>query len=366
MKIFEFFKRQMLIAHISQIPVRIDFRWFFVLILMTWLTASRLQPLTDNYPTSFIFGFLTTLVLFASILFHEFAHAVMARREGIEVLEIVLHPFGGLARLRREPDTPRAEFRIAIAGPVASFVLAILFLGLMLIFNSPDTNILYHIFFSLCLLNFLIAIFNLFPGYPLDGGRILRAFLWRRGKNLNEATTLTGHFGQIIAIVLIVFGGFLVIVNGDFFNGFWAGLVGFFLYDSAKSIIAEVNNFELLTVEEAMMLPISIEPESDVMKFVDHVLPFHRQTIFPVAKTRQLYGILLLEDLKKLPREEWRDTKIQDVMRPITPDYFIELDVPLAEAREIMRVNGIGALGVIDAKGNLVGFLQRGRIRKRN
>lgn len=366
MRYLEFFKRQLLIAHVSQIPVRIDFRWFFVLALMTWLTASRLQPLTDNYPTSFVFGLLTTLVLFASIFLHEFAHAVIARREGIEVLEIVLHPFGGLTRLKREPDTPRAEFRIAIAGPLMSFVLAILFLGLMILFNSPDTNILSLVFFFLCLLNFLLAIFNLFPGYPLDGGRVLRAFLWRRGKDLNEATILTGRFGQIIAIALIGFGVFLVIVNGDFFNGFWAGLVGFFLYDSAKSIIAEVKNFEQLTVEEAMMLPVSIEPESDVMRFVDHVLPFHRQTVFLVAKSRQLYGILLLEDLKKLPREAWRETKIQAVMRPITPDYFIESNVSLAEARELMRVNGIGALGVIDAKGNLVGFLQRGRIRKRN
>ena len=366
MKIFEFFKRQFLIAHVSQIPVIIDFRWFLVLALMTLLTASRLQPLTQNYPTSFIFGFLTTLVLFASIFFHEFAHAVIARREGIEVLEIVLHPFGGLTRLRREPDTPRAEFRIAIAGPLMSFVLAILFLGLMLIFNSPDTNILWQIFFYLCLLNVLLAIFNLFPGYPLDGGRVLRAFLWRRGRDLNEATILTGRFGQFIAIVLIAFGVFLIIINGDIFNGFWAGLVGFFLYDSAKSIIAEVNNFELMTVEEAMMLPISIEPESDIMKFVDQILPFHRQTAFPVAKNRQLYGILLLEDMKKLPREDWRETKVQTIMRPITPDYFVESDIPLSEARELMRVNGIGALGVIDTKGNLVGFLIRGRIRKRN
>ena len=346
--------------------MRVDLRWLFVLGLMTWLTANRLQPLTANYAASLVFGFLTIIVLFVSIFLHEFAHAVVARREGIEVLEIVLHPFGGLTRLAREPDTPRAEFRIAVAGPLTSFVIAVLFLGLMMAFNSPDTNILSLLFFFLCLLNFLLAIFNLFPGYPLDGGRVLRAFLWRRGRDLNEATIVTGRFGQIIAVALIGFGAFLIIFNGDFFNGFWAGLVGFFLYDSAKSIIVEVKNFEELSVEEAMLLPVSVEPDSDVIKFVDHVLPFHRQTIFPVAKNRQLYGILLLEDLKKMPREAWRETKIQAVMRPITPDYFIESNVSLVEARELMRVNGIGALGVIDAKGNLVGFLQRGRIRKRN
>lgn len=366
MKIFEFFKQQIIIAHISGVPVRIDLRWIFVFLLMIWLTAVRLQPMTENYPTSIIFGIITTFALFGSILFHEIAHGYAARRENIGVVEILLHPFGGLTRLQREPDTPRAEFRIAFAGPLASFVLAFLFLGLMLIFKSPDTNILAEIFLYLCLLNFLLAIFNLFPGYPLDGGRVLRSFLWKRGKNLNEATILTGRFGQFIGISMIAFGVFLVLVNRDLFNGFWTGIIGFFLYDSAKSIISEVNDFEKITVEEAMMLPTAIEPDSDVMKFVDHILPFHRQTAFPVAKKRELYGILLLEDLKKIPRDKWRGTKIQDVMRPITPDYFVESDILLTEAKELMRVNGIGAVGVIDAKGNLVGFLQRGRIRKRN
>lgn len=366
MKFFDSLKRQIVIAHVSRIPVRIDLRWIFVFLLMIWLTTSRLQPLTQNYPASLTFGVLTTLVLFASILFHEFAHAVAARREGIEVFEIVLHPFGGLARLQHEPKTPRAEFRIAIAGPLASFILGFLFLGLTLIFNAPETNILSLVFFFLAILNFLLAIFNLFPGYPLDGGRVLRAFLWHRGRNLHEATALTGYFGQIIGIALMIFGAVLIIVSNDYFNGFWIGLVGFFLFDSAKLIIAEVRKLEDLTVEEAMMLPNSVEPDSDVMKFVDHVLPFHRRTAFPVAKNRQLYGILLLEDLKKFPREKWRETKIQDVMRPITPDYFVETDTPLNEARELMRLNKIGALGVIDAKGNLVGFLQRGKIRKRN
>ncbi len=366
MKVLESLKRQIIITHISGVPVRIDWRWFFVFLLMIWLISARLQPLTENYPTSIVFGFLTSIALFGSILFHEIAHGYAARREGIGVVEIVLHPFGGLTRLQREPSTPRAEFRIAFAGPLASFVLAFLFLGLMLVFKSPDTNILSEIFVNLCLLNFLLAIFNLFPGYPLDGGRVLRSFLWKRGRDLNEATILTGRFGQFIAIALIAFGIFLVIFGGSVFNGLWAAIVGFFLYDSAKSIVAEVGNFEKMTVEEAMMLPTSIAPDAEVMKFVDHILPFHRQTAFPVAEKRELYGILLLEDLKKLPREKWRETKIKEVMRPITPDYFVESDVLLTEAKELMRINGIGALGVIDAKGNLVGFLQRGRIRKRN
>jgi Zn-dependent protease len=365
--VFKYFKRQLLVAHVSGIPVRIDYRWFFVLALMTWITASQLisARLLDNVFTSLIFGFSTTIVLFVSIFFHELAHAVVARWEGVEVLEIVLHPFGGLARFRREPDTPRAEFRIAIAGPAASFLLALIFVGLMAVFNTLGTNILTPLCFFLALWNFMLAVFNLFPGYPLDGGRVLRAYLWRRGKDLNESTILTGRFGQVIAVVLISFGLFFALARGDFFTGFWTILVGLFLYDSAKSIIREVSNFEALTVEEAMMPPVSIEPENTVLRFVDNVLTFHRRTVFLVANNRQLYGILSLEDLKSLPREDWHKTKIQTVMRPITPDYFVETDTPLSEARELMLINGIGALGVIDADGNLVGFLQRKRARKR-
>jgi Zn-dependent protease len=163
MNFFEFFKRQLLLAHVSGIPVRIDYRWFFVLALMSIVTANSINSLTGNFLTSLIFGLIATLIFFASIFLHEFAHGVVARIEGISVVEIVLHPFGGLTRLRHEPDTPRAEFRIAIAGPVASFLLALLFLGFVALFDFLGAKVLVTLFFTLCLLNFLLAVFNLFP-----------------------------------------------------------------------------------------------------------------------------------------------------------------------------------------------------------
>ncbi len=358
MQIFQFLKRQILIAHVSGIPVRVDYRWFFVLAIMTWITANGVQSLTESILASLLLGFITTLVFFASIFLHELAHAIIARFENVQIVEIVLHPFGGLARFRHAPETPQAEFRIAIAGPVASFLLALLFLGLMAIFNRLDSKVFAPLFFTLALWNFLLAVFNLFPGYPLDGGRVLRAYLWRRGTDLNEATVLTGRCGQIIAGVLMLFGIFIALAQGDFYTGLWTVVVGLFLFDAARSIIAQTRKSERVPVEEVMKVPVSIAPEMPVMQFVDRVLALHRQTIFPVAKNRQLYGMLLLEDLKSVPREKWNDTQIQEVMRPITPEHFVETDTALPEARKLMRENGIGALGVIDAQGNLVGFLQ--------
>lgn len=365
MRYLEFFKRQMLLTHISGIPIRIDYRWFLVFVFIIWLMTQSLMLYVKNGTTAFILSLFVTLLFFVSVLLHELAHAFAAKLENVDVVEIVLHPFGGLARMRHAPETPRAEFRIAIAGPAASFLLAIGFFILMAVSNVFNLTVLAPLFFFIAVLNFLLAIFNLFPGYPLDGGRVFRAFLWKRGKDLNEATALTGRLGQIIAIVLIVFGILTLVFAGNVFTGLWTILVGLFLYDAAKSIIKQINNLEGRIVEDVMQLPISVEPDSTVLLFVDRILPLHRRTIFPVAKQRQLYGFLLLEDMKTLPRDDWAKTKILDVMRPITPDHFVEHDFLYADAKEIMRVNGIGALGVIDKKGNLVGFLQRGKIKKK-
>jgi Zn-dependent protease len=367
MNVIELSRRQLLIAHVFDIPVRIDYRWFGVLVLISVLTAVNIPvELIESFAARLVLAFISTLVFFASILFHELAHAFTARREGVEVLEIVLHPFGGLARFRREPDTPRAEFRIAIAGPFASFLLALAFLLLAGLSLFIQTDILTPLLTMLFFGNMLLAIFNLFPGYPLDGGRVLRAFLWRRGTDLNEATITTGRAGQIIAIALITVGLYISFVRGDFFTGIWTVLVGGFLLDAASGIIKQASKNEGFTVEAAMTLPIAVEPEASVLHFIDHVLPLHQQSVFLVAKDRQLYGVLTLADLKNIPRDQWHKKQILEVMRPVTNDYFVENTSPIAEARELMRTNGIDALGVIDETGELVGFLQRGRIRKRS
>lgn len=360
-----FFKRQFQLASVFGIPVRVDLRWFFVLILLAFLTAAYIPTtlVADGF-ARFALGLLTTVVFFISIFFHELAHAVIARMEKIEVTEIVLHPFGGLARFRHAPDTPRAEFRIAIAGPAASLLLSIIFLVATIAFNSLGENIVSPLAFLLFLWNLLLAVFNLLPGYPLDGGRVLRAYLWKRGKDLNEATIMTGRAGQIIAVTLMVIGVLITVFRGDLFTGLWTIVIGLFLFVEAKEIIRQTLSLENTLVAEVMSLPFALAPGENLLHFVNNILPLHRQTAFLVAQNKQLYGILTLEDLKNIARELWHKTKIQDAMRPITIDYFVEADAFLTDARNLMSENGIGALGVIDDRGELVGFLQKSRIRK--
>lgn len=357
MRFFEDIKRQVVLMRVSGIPVRADQRWFLVLILMTAITAASINAQVGSLPSSIALAAVTTVVFFASIFLHELAHAVIARLERMEVVDIILHPFGGMTRFTHEPRTPRAEFRIAIAGPAASFLLAVAFALLMSAANAAELDILRDLLFLLALANFLLAVFNLFPGYPLDGGRVLRAYLWRNGKDLNEATLLTGRCGQVIAIGLVGLGLFFAVVRGQVFTGFWALLTGFFLYDSARGIIAAVHASGQKVVDDVMMLPAVVRPEASLQEFVDQLLPMNRQAAFPVAVDRRLHGILTLSDLKEVPREKWRSTTVRDKMRTIEDELFVEIGTPLSEARELMRENGAGAVGVIDDEGKLVGFL---------
>jgi len=353
----DYIKRQAILAHVSGIPVLADYRWFFVVGLMSAVTAASVNTLVGNIAGSVVLGLATTIVFFASIFLHEFAHAIAARWEELEVVEIVLHPFGGLTRFAHPPETARAEFRIAIAGPAASFLITLFFVGVAAAANAGGLDILATLLFFLALSNFLLAVFNLFPGYPLDGGRVLRAYLWKNGKDLTEATVLTGRCGQIIAVGLIILGILFVIIYDAFFIGFWAVLVGLFLYDSAKSILRDIESARSIHVGDVMELPINVDPDLNIMEFVDRILPMYGLTVFPVAKDKQLFGMLILEDLKGYERDVWNQTLVRDAMRPVTTEQFVETTATIVEANQLAASNGCGAVGVIDEAGRLVGVI---------
>ena len=377
MNILSYSKRRITVARIHGIPVRIDFRWFIVFFLSVWLIAVNLshgglwvmqgQLMPVGVVAAWVLGVVTTLGLFLSVLGHELSHALMARAEGIEIDEIVLHPFGGLARLRNEPNSPGAEFRIAVAGPAASFIFAVVGFLLMFLARVFDYRITAGVLGLISLGNFLLAVFNLFPGYPLDGGRVLRALLWRRTGNISEATRMAGICGMLIAAILIIFGVYMAIAPNfrSYFMGLWSVLVGLFLFDAAYSVVKHSRRRDRHIVSDAMSAPFSIEPDTSISQLIDAILPLHRQTSFPVALQQRLHGIVSLEDLKKLPREKWHQTRARDVMRPIAPRFFVEPNATLDYAKELMSRNGIGSLAVVGKNGELVGFLQNGTFKRK-
>ena len=369
------FKRQILVARVYGIPVRIDYTWFIVFAMSVVLIAANVRKYPLQLPNltvpptgdalAWTLGIVTTLGLFLSVFGHELSHALMGRAEGIEIEEIVLHPFGGLARLRTQPQNPKAEFRIAVAGPAASFIFSVIAFAGMMLTATLQFNFGTAFFFFIGAGNLLLAIFNLFPGYPLDGGRVLRAIIWKRSGNIREATRIAGFCGQLMSFVLIAFGIYMAVAPTfrAYFMGLWSVLVGVFLLAAATSVVRSTR--DSVTVAQAMSPPVPVEPDLPITRFVDEVLPLHRHATFPVALNRRLLGILSLEDLKKIPREKWRGLRAREVMRTVNSQLFVPENATIESVNELLEANGVGAVAVINQSGELIGFLRRGRLRKK-
>jgi len=308
---------------------------------------------------------VTTLGLFLSVFGHELSHALMGRTEGIDIEEIVLHPFGGLARLRTQPENPKAEFRIAVAGPAASFIFSLIGFAGMIVTGSLGFHFGTAFFFFIGAGNLLLAIFNLFPGYPLDGGRVLRAIIWKRSGNIRDATRIAGFCGQLMSLVLIAFGIYMALAPTfrAYFMGLWSVMVGVFLLGAATNVVRSTR--ESATVAQAMSAAVPVEPDLPITRFVDEILPLHRQVTFPVALNRRLLGILSLEDLKKIPREKWRGLRAREVMRAVNADLFVPDNATIESVNDLLEANGVGAVGVVNSAGELVGFLRRGRLKRK-
>jgi Zn-dependent protease len=228
-------------------------------------------------------GSSATLLFFVSLLLHELGHSLISQRCGIPVTRITLLFIGGVAEISREPDDAKSELKIALGGPAVSVGLAMMFLGgwgLCLVAKLEAAS---AVCLLLCVSNVLLVAFNMIPGYPLDGGRVLRAILWRSSGNIQDATRKAGICGILIGAVLILFGTYIMIApnwrpSEPYFMGGWSILVGLFLLDTAAKVVKGSREARLLTVADGMSSPIAIDPRLTISRFVDDVLPLHRQT----------------------------------------------------------------------------------------
>lgn len=365
------------LGRVFGIPIRAHYSWLPVFPFYAWAIASFYLPREvanlrlPELPAYqyWLLGVVTTALLFASVLAHELSHALMARAEGLGTGNITLYIFGGLATLEGQPANPSSEFKIAVVGPAASFILGTIFLAIdQIVLYDTSYRTIGQVFQHLGLVNWFLAGFNILPGLPLDGGRVLRALLWHFNKNFRAATQIALRAGLIIAVTLIIWGVYTFLFK-DFITGVWCvtiGVVIALMLATADGRSRGVWRVQRGTVEDVMNRDVVlISPDMKVADFINKVLKNNRHTSFPVASDKRLHGLLLLEELKSVAREDWPRLTARDCMRPVDESMFISVLTPVAEARARVESNGLGRAVVLDSRGLIVGYVSLRDITKR-
>lgn len=309
------------LGRIAGIDIGIHYTWLFVFALVTWSLAVGYYPATHRGWSDLAYwgaGLLSALALFTSVLTHELSHSLMARARGVGVDSITLFIFGGVSNLKSESENPQDEFLISIVGPLASFVLAgICWLALQAL--GSDRSPLGAILGYLALINALLGVFNLLPGFPLDGGRVLRSIVWAVTGSLHRATAIASFAGQGLGFLLILWG-FWQFFSGALLNGLWTAFIGWFLNNAAETSRqqqAVQENLRGIPVGDLMNPePPIAPPDLTVQAFVfDHLLR-HGERAMLVCDAGRLLGIVSITDVKKLPREAWATTPVSAIMTP--------------------------------------------------
>ena len=354
------------LGKIAGIDIYIHFSWLIIFVFLTWSLATGWFP--QLYPgwstaTYWLVSAVAALLLFVSVLLHELAHSFVARARGLPVKNITLFIFGGVSNIQQEPTSPGVEFQMAVVGPVVSLLIGVVAYLLMLPLrgsNSPLQGILFY----LGVTNILLGIFNLIPGFPLDGGRVLRSIVWKASGSLLLATRVATIVGQIIAYLFILLGIWLFF-GGSVLNGIWFGFIGWFLLSSAQSANSQVmleSMFRGVTVGEVMNTkPTTVPANISLQKLVDeYFLPYGLRSAL-VMQADQLAGLITLGDIRHAPREQWGQVPVGHAMVPLDRLHVVQPQQSLNEVLPLMAGRDVNQLPVVQ-NGVLVGVLSRDAI----
>jgi Zn-dependent protease len=367
------------------ITIHLDWSWILIFVLVTWNLAVGIFP--GAHPEwgaalSWGVGLVASLLFFASVLAHELAHSLVAKARGLPVKRITLFLFGGVSNIEREPPSPAAEFLISVVGPLTSFVLGGLFLFLAQVLGGGQAIVgddpvrvaarLEPVAVLLAWLggvNIVLGIFNLIPGFPLDGGRVLRSILWGATGDLVRATRWASWVGQALGWVLIVggiamaFGAELPFFGSGPLSGLWLAFIGWFLSNAAAQSYRQVVVQDLLEgvpVDKLMRANVpTVPPEMPVSELVDGFLLGSDERAFPVLAGERLAGLVCLEDVRKVPRAEWEATPVRAIMTPIERLATIGPRVEASEALGALARRDVRQLPVVGEDGRLLGLLRQ-------
>jgi len=351
------------LGKIFGIAIRLNYTWFIVFALVTWSLSASSFPLTFpewSWYTSLIAGIVTSLLFFGSVLAHELMHSIVAQKLGIPVRSITLFILGGVAEMTEEPKRPVDELRIALAGPLTSLVLAGIFYAIFY-WVGPHYDFISASASLLAFINILLAGFNLIPGFPLDGGRVLRSILWWRNHDLRRATKIASNIGRGVGY-LFIFGGIFYLFQGLWLNGVWLALIGWFLENTAAGSYQQVALMDMIrghTAQEVMTRDCpSISPELTIDTLLnEHVLTMGRRC-FPVTIDSRVLGVVTLRDIREVPRFQWTTKKVSEIMTPFGNLKSVSPDEDLTTVLKVLTEADINQVLVLN-NGNIDGIISR-------
>lgn len=357
------FGRRIELFKIFGFQVNIDFSWFIVAALVVISLANQYFPTAQpGLPRSvyLLMGLAGALGLFVSVVAHELSHALVARRYGLQMRGITLFIFGGVAEMAGEPDNPKTELLMAIAGPIASFVVAgLCFTATLLGYAGGWPAAVTAVFGVLAWWNFMLALFNLVPAFPLDGGRILRAILWEWKGSLRWATRITSALGSGFGILLLVTGAVWVL-SGNW-GGIWLALIGLFVQNAAQRSYQQLLLRRALEGEPVARFmkgdPISVPRAISVAEMVESYVYRHHFKLYPVLDDGgRLIGCVTTRQLRELPREEWDNTTVGALAQACRPENAVSPTTDAMQALSLMNRTGASRLLVTEGD-RLVGIL---------
>jgi Zn-dependent protease/predicted transcriptional regulator len=357
------------IGKILGIPIYLHSTWVFIFAAITYMIASQYRQEHPAWTDTqhWAVGILTSLLFFASVLFHELSHSVVAQHYKIRVISITLFLFGGLARIERDPSKAIQEFNIAIAGPLASGFLAGAFYGLTRLFPF-EQSMIGALATWLCQTNLALAVFNLLPGFPLDGGRIFRALVWGATKNFEKATRVAGASGKIIAYALILLGAWSVF-HGSVQGGLWTAFIGWFLLNAAQESVAQVAVRETLaglSAADVMSKEVPTVPGHITLEeYSAEVLRTGRR-VHLVVNDDRFVGMMNVHTLNSVLRDEWAHNSVQAAMIPREKILWTSPEEPLLRLLERLLTADVNQMpvvtGVSDGAPQIVGIVTRDSI----
>jgi len=358
------FKNSLRLGRILGIEIRLDYSWFIIFTLITVSLVKTFIAKEIDITVSLVIGVLTSLLFFTSVLAHELAHSFVARANGVPVHSITLFIFGGMARITQEPKRPRDEFFMALAGPATSTAIAILF-GAIWFATSNLSKPIAELASWLGLINGILAVFNLIPGFPLDGGRVLRSIIWGITGNLRKSTRIASIVGRGVAYIFIFVGIWRIFFQKDWLGGLWLAFIGWFLENAASNSYRQMalrNMLQGHTAREVMITDCPyVSSNLTLEQLVHDYILYTSRRCFPVVDDERVLGIITLHDVKEIPKERWHATMVSEIMTPLENLQVVHPDDGLSDVLEKMTREDVNQLPVIDY-GKLVGMVARDNV----